>query len=464
MEAVRVGIVSLGCAKNLVDSEVMAGLLAEAGFLLTGDSRQAQVLIVNTCGFIEPAQRESVQAILELARLKEEGQLQRLVVAGCLPRRFDGEEVARRLPEADAVIGTAEIPLVASVVRRVLAGERVVMAEPVPSFLYHDRLPRLVSTPRPMAYVKVSEGCNHPCSFCTIPRIRGPYRSRPMESIEQEVRRLADAGVHEVVLIGQDTSMYGADLYGRLALADLLRRLDRTGIRWIRVLYAYPAHVTPELLDTMAELSSVCPYLDIPLQHASDRILQAMRRWGSRARYEQLIQAIRARMPDVALRTTFIVGFPGEREQDVQELLDFLSEVRFDHVGVFEYARESGTPAAELGEPVSAKERRRRRRAVLRHQQELLASTLKRRVGSSCWALLERPWGSRPGHWIGRTPYQAPEVDGITRIRGVRGGPGDLVRVRLAGVRGYDYLATAEPPAGSSRVGGAVWERDGAVV
>ena len=438
----RVGIVSLGCAKNLVDTEVMAGLLGEAGFSLTGDVEEAEVLVVNTCGFIEPAQRESVEAVLELAQLKKTGKLRALVVAGCLPRRFDAATVASELPEADAVIGTAEVPLIADVVRRVLRGERVVMAEPAPSFLYHDRLPRLLSTAGHTAYVKVAEGCDHPCTFCTIPRIRGPFRSRPMESIEAEVRRLVEQGVGEVVLIGQDTTLYGVDLYGRLALPELLRRLDRTGVRWVRLLYAYPAHVTEELIDTMAELPSVCPYLDMPLQHASDRVLRAMRRWGNRRRYEQLIDRIRQRMPQVALRTTFIVGFPGETEQDVEQLLDFVEAVRFDHVGVFTYSREQGTPAAELPEQVPAREKARRRRAVMELQRRLVEQTLARRVGMELDVVLERSEGRR-GQWVGRSAFQAPDVDGITRLKVAAGRVGQWVRARLDRVDGYDYLASA---------------------
>ena len=439
--ATRVGIVALGCAKNLVDTEVMAGLLAEAGFSLTGDVRDAEVLVVNTCGFIQPAQRESVEAVLELARLKETGRLRALVVAGCLPRRFDAATVAAGLPEADAVIGTAEVPLIADVVRQVLRGERVVMAQDAPSFLYHDRLPRLLSTPRHTAYVKVAEGCDHPCTFCTIPRIRGPFRSRPMESIEAEVRKLAERGVGEVVLIGQDTTMYGVDLYGRLALPELLRRLDGTGVRWVRLLYAYPAHVTPELIDAMAELPSVCPYLDMPLQHASDRVLRAMRRWGSRRRYESLIDRIRRRMPHVALRTTFIVGFPGETEEDVQQLLDFVEAVRFDHVGVFTYSREEGTPSAGLPKQVPAREKARRRRAVMELQRRLVEQTLARRLGVELEVVLERP-ADRRGWWMARSAFQAPDVDGVTRLRLAEGRAGQWVRVRLDGVDGYDYLAS----------------------
>ena len=448
-KAARVGIVALGCAKNLVDTEVMAGLLAEAGFILTGDVEDAEVLVVNTCGFIEPAQRESVETVLELARLKETGKLRALVVAGCLPRRFDAATVAAELREADAVIGTAEVPLIADVVRQVLRGERVVLAENAPSFLYHDRLPRLVSTPGHTAYVKVAEGCDHPCTFCTIPRIRGPFRSRPMESIEAEVRTLVERGVGEVVLIGQDTTMYGVDLYGRLALPELLRRLDRTGVRWVRLLYAYPAHVTPELIDAMAELPSVCPYLDMPLQHASDRVLRAMRRWGNRRRYEELIDRIRQRMPYVALRTTFIVGFPGETEQDVEQLLDFVQAVRFDHVGVFAYSREEGTPSARLAEQVPAREKARRRRAVMELQRRLVEQTLARRLGMELEVVLERPTGGN-GQWATRSVFQAPDVDGETRLELPAGRVGQWVRVRLCGVDGYDYLASpvVAPPRG----------------
>ena len=439
-----VAIVSLGCAKNLVDSEVMAGLLKEAGFELSPDPNAADVLVVNTCGFIEPAQRESVEAILRLAQGKKTGSLRALVVAGCLPRRFSAQEIAQELPEADAVIGTAETPLIADVVKGVLRGERVVLVEEAPSFLYHHRLPRLRSTPGYLAYVKVSEGCNHPCTFCTIPRIRGPYRSRPMESIVEEVQALADEGVQEVVLIGQDTSMYGADLYGRLMLPELLRRLGRTGIPRIRLLYAYPAHVTAELMDAMAETPAVCHYLDIPLQHASDRILKAMKRWGNRRAYEQLIAELRRRMPDVALRTTFIVGFPGETEADVEQLLDFVDAIEFDHVGVFTYAREEPTPSAQMEGQVPAREKRRRRAAVMQRQQAVMERVAGRRLGQVVQVLLERR-GRRAGEWVGRSQYQAPEVDGVTYVN-IRdaAAPGQVVQARLVARAGlYDFLAVA---------------------
>ncbi|MBE3597705.1 MAG: 30S ribosomal protein S12 methylthiotransferase RimO [Limnochordaceae bacterium] len=453
-------IVSLGCAKNLVDSEVMAGLLREAGFALHPDPEAADVVIVNTCGFIEPAQRESVDAILRIARSRARarpgGARSGLVVAGCLPRRFDAVQVASQLPEADAVIGNAEVPLIAEVVREVLEGHRVVMADDAPSFLYHDRIPRLLSTPGHLAYVKVSEGCDHPCTFCTIPRIRGQHRSRPLDSIEREVAALAERGVQEVVLVGQDTTLYGVDLYGRLMLPDLLRRLARTGIAWIRLLYAYPAHVTGELIATMAELPQVCRYLDLPLQHASDRVLRAMRRWGNRQAYEALIDRVRRAMPDVALRTTFIVGFPGETDRDVEELLEFVERAGFDHVGVFTYAREEGTPAASLPGQVPAVEKRRRRAAVMRRQQELLPRIMGRRLGAGVPVLLERPARrSRAGatRWQGRTPYQAPEVDGVTWLKVARARPGEMVSARLAGMRGYDFeaeLATSLEAAATS--------------
>lgn len=446
----QVAIVSLGCAKNLVDSEVMAGLLREAGFALTVEADEADVVVVNTCGFIEPAQREAVNTILELAQAKQAGRLRGLVVAGCLPRRFSAQEVAQELPEADAVIGTAEVPLIADVVRGVLRGERFVLAEQAPSFLYHHRLPRMRSTPGHLAYVKVSEGCDHPCTFCTIPRIRGPYRSRPMESIVEEVEQLADEGVQEVVLIGQDTTMYGADLYGRLMLPELLRRLGRTGVAWVRLLYAYPAHVTPELVAAMAETPNVCHYLDMPLQHASDRILRAMRRWGNRRAYETLLSRVREAMPDVALRTTFIVGFPGEQESDLQALLDFMEAVEFDHVGVFAYAREEGTPSATMDEQVPPRERRRRRATVMAHQQRLLERVAARRMQAPVELLLERP-GRKAGEWVARSPYQAPEVDGVTWVRWERGTAGQRIRARITGRQGpYDFVAVPE----SSDLGG----------
>src|SRR5215469_15875100 len=347
----KFGMVSLGCPKNLVDSEVMMGMLARHGYELTPDAGAAEVMVVNTCGFIDSARRESVNTILEMAQFKKEGRLERLIVAGCLVERFR-EELQKEIPEIDACVGVNQLDQILAVAQPNGARPLPVYSEgaAVPElYLYDETTPRLRATAPHTAYVKIAEGCDHTCSFCIIPRLRGVFRSRSPESILREVEMLAAQGVKEIVLISQDTTTYGSDLGLRDGLARLLESLARVdGVEWIRFLYCYPTAITDRLLDVVADNGNICSYFDIPLQHASKRMLARMRRGGTRVAYQQLMERIRRRVPGAALRTTFIVGFPGESEGDFEELLEFVREVEFDRVGVFTYSDEENSAAIGL--------------------------------------------------------------------------------------------------------------------
>ena len=343
----KIGLISLGCPKNLVDSEVMLGLAQQAGHELTNDAAAADVLVVNTCAFIDSAKQESVDAILEMAEHKKTGACRRLVVTGCLAERYR-EELKVEIPEIDAVLGTGEVPEIVNAIGGAVGSEKVAPltfyrapstqphSRPRPSYIYDADTPRLLATPKHYAYLKIAEGCDYKCAFCIIPTLRGAYRSRPADSIVDEARKLADRGVKELLLISQDTTFYGHDRKEVGALARLLRRLnDIDGLEWIRLLYLYPTTIDTETLAAMADCEKVCRYIDLPLQHASNAVLRRMKRPGSRQKYDDLLANIRARVPGVALRTTFIVGFPGETDDDVAQLVEFVNDHRFDHVGVF---------------------------------------------------------------------------------------------------------------------------------
>ncbi|CAB1128879.1 Ribosomal protein S12 methylthiotransferase RimO [Candidatus Hydrogenisulfobacillus filiaventi] len=435
----EVGMVSLGCPKNRVDSETMLGLLEEAGYRLTARAEEADVLIINTCGFIDAAKRESVRTILEMAELKQTGRLKALVVAGCLSQRYRGE-LWQELPEVDAMVGTGEFGRIVEAVEGALAGSRPAFWGDTP-VRGRPSLRRL-STPAHLAYVKIAEGCDHTCAFCAIPLMRGGYRSRPLGDIVAEVRGLAARGVREVVLVAQDTTLWGHDLYGRPALDRLLYALAEVpGILWIRLLYSYPTQIGPGLLRAMRDLPQVAPYLDLPLQHAHSDILRAMRRPFRQGRVEEVLAAIREAVPDITLRTTFIVGFPGEAEEHVNALLDFVARIRFEHVGVFTYSPEEGTGAAPLGDPVPRLVKERRRRRVLLLQRSLLPAVRGRHVGRRVPLLVEQEGEAVS---IARGPMDAPDIDGVTLLRG-RWPAGTVVPARITGVDGYDLLAEAAP-------------------
>ncbi len=447
----KIGFVSLGCPKNLVDSEVMLGLAREAGHTLTHDASDAEVLVVNTCAFIDSAKQESINAILEMAQHKTTGRCQRLVVTGCLAERYR-DELRKELPEVDAILGTGEVP---GIVRAIDGGTSSALPLTLhrkhqgllerPSYIYDDHTPRTLTTPRHFAYVKIAEGCNYKCAFCIIPKLRGAYRSRPAESIVREARALAAGGVRELLLVSQDTTYYGIDRDERGALPRLIRELNRIdGLHWIRLLYLYPTTVTADTLTAMAECDKVCKYVDLPLQHASDAVLRRMRRPGTRASYERLIDTIRRIVPGVTLRTTFIVGFPGETDGEFEELCGFVERRGFDHVGVFTYSHEEGTAAGRLEDDVPARVKERRRRRLMGIQRRRVESANRAKIGQHVRILVDGP---SPEHELvlrGRLEGQAPEIDSVVYLSDIdptRCQPGDLVDAKVVEARGYDLVA-----------------------
>ena len=447
IETKKIGMVSLGCPKNLVDSEVMMGLLARKGYELTNDSQAADVLVVNTCGFIDSARQESVDTILEMAQLKQTGKLKRLIVAGCLVERYR-EELQREIPDIDACIGVNQLEEIESVVepngRRVLPVYSEGTSAPE-LFLYDETTPRLRATAPYTSYVKIAEGCDHTCAFCIIPKLRGVFRSRSPESILKEVEMLAAQGVKEFVLISQDTTTYGSDLGLEDGLARLVDSIaDVPGVEWVRFLYCYPTAITDALLDVMASRSNVCKYFDIPLQHASRRVLQRMRRGGNRESYERLIKRIRERVPGVVVRTTFIVGFPGERKEDFEELLDFVRAVEFERVGVFTYSDEENSGAFELDEKVDYEIAKKRERLLMKEQARISRRRNRRLVGSRVRVLLEGKSKESDLLLEGRMESQAPEIDGSVLINdfpdGVVPRPGDFVTVEITKAHDYDLI------------------------
>ncbi|MEB3300053.1 MAG: 30S ribosomal protein S12 methylthiotransferase RimO [Candidatus Sericytochromatia bacterium] len=434
----RVGMVSLGCSKNTVDSENMLGLLTEAGYEVVGDEKTADVVIVNTCSFVGDATKESVRTILELG---QEGK--RLVVAGCLAQRHQAE-LLEEMPEISAVIGTGDFGGIADVVRRVDAGERLQGVTPVP-----DAKTVLVDLPRrltglgPSAYLKIAEGCDHVCTFCIIPQFRGRYVSREKPSILAEARRLVDQGVREIVLIAEDTTRYGQKETGQFRLPQLLEDLSAIeGLQWIRILYAYPNYMTHALLEAIRDLPKVLPYLDVPLQHTHPEMLRAMKR----PRHEppaELIARMRSIVPDIVLRTTFITGFPGETEEHASHVLDFVEQARLDHVGAFAYSPEKGTPGATMKPVVPKRVREQRRRGIMEVQQRISLAHHEALVGKTLDVLIEGLDEAR-GHWVGRSHRDAPEIDGLTFVTSDRELElGSIVSVRVTSAAPYDFHGVA---------------------
>jgi ribosomal protein S12 methylthiotransferase len=438
----KVGFVSLGCPKNLVDSEVMMGVLARDGYELTARADEADILVVNTCSFIEPAQKESVDAILEMAEHKKFGSARKLIVAGCLVERYR-EQILEQIPEVDAVVGTGEVERILEAVHGDL---RVLPAKP-PAFLYHDLTPRVLTTPRHAAYIKIAEGCDHPCTFCIIPQLRGQFRSRRFESVVREAENLAANGTREITLIGQDTTSYGEDLGLRDGLAQLLESLAAIEeLLWVRFLYAYPNRVTQKLLDTLAAHPRLAKYLDMPLQHASRNVLARMKRGSHGDAFLKLLERIRATVPGVTLRTSFVVGFPGETEDDFAELCDFVRAGQFDWLGVFEYSDVDHAASFALDgkvEPHVATDRRNRLMAL---QKKISRQRLRTWKGRTETALLEGPSPDNPMVWEARLEGMAPEIDGklyLTDIEladGRLADTGDAVRVRITRTDNYDLI------------------------
>jgi len=441
----KIGFVSLGCPKNLVDGEVMLGLAQQAGHEITPAADDADVLVVNTCAFIDNAKQESIDVILEMAQKKRDGRCSRLVVTGCLAERYR-HELKKEIPEIDAVLGTGEVPDILGAIAPA-APVKFFKKAPgaLPTYIYDAETPRVQTTPRHFAYVKVAEGCDYTCAFCIIPTLRGNYRSRTADSIVREARALAERGVKELLLISQDTTFYGIDRGERGALARLLRELNAVdGIEWIRLLYLYPTTITDEVLAAMAECEKVCRYVDLPLQHASAAVLKRMRRPGNRKTYDALLSRIRERVPGVTLRTTFIVGFPGETEEEFAELEAFVEDTRFDHLGVFTYSHEEGTRAFAVGDDVPAATKRKRRARLMKRQQRIVAEAQQAKIGREVRVLIDGPSAEHELVVQGRLEGQAPDIDPVVYLTHCDPSslvPGSLIQARIVGAQGYDVLA-----------------------
>jgi len=435
-----VGLVSLGCAKNQVDSEVMLGHLRRRGFEITHHPSRADVLVVNTCGFLEASKEESYATIREMGELKRKGRLRRLVVAGCLVQR-SADAMRADLPEVDQFIALNDVERIAEACDPDSGPFEADRGEA--TWLPTVDSPRLLTSPGPSAYVKISEGCDNPCAFCVIPQIRGRFRSRPAASLVAEARALSEAGVRELNLIAQDSTSYGDDLGESGSLPGLLRALGAVeGIRWVRLLYAYPNRMTTELMDTLGGARGVLPYLDVPLQHAARAALARMRRGGSRASFTRMIEELRRRVPALSLRTTFIVGFPGETEEEFEDLRSFVQEIEFDHIGVFTYSHEPGAPSHTMADDVPASLKSDRRQVLLDLQEGIAEKLYRARIGSSVEVLVEGP-GPEKGTRSGRAAFQAPEVDGDVVVHGVTARDG-FATVRIDDAAAYRLVGVAE--------------------
>jgi ribosomal protein S12 methylthiotransferase len=438
----KVGFISLGCPKNLVDSEVMMGILTREGYELTPRADEAEILVVNTCSFIESAQKESVDAILEMAEHKKFGAAKKLIVAGCLVERFR-DQILEQVPEVDAVVGTGEVERILEAVDGDL---RALPAAP-PSFLYHDLTPRVITTPRHAAYIKIAEGCDHPCTFCIIPQLRGAFRSRRFESVAREAENLAAAGAREITLIGQDTTSYGEDLGLRDGLAQLLARLAQVEeLLWVRFLYAYPNRVTQKLLDTLAAHPRLAKYMDMPLQHASRNVLARMKRGSHGDAFLKLLERIRKTIPGVSLRTSFIAGFPGETEKDFEELCDFVRAANLDWMGVFEYSDVDNANSYALDEKVDAETITDRRNRLMAIQKKISREKLRAWKGRTATALVVGPSKDNPLVWEARLEGMAPDIDGklyltdIELATGETAAAGDVARVEITRTDAYDLI------------------------
>jgi ribosomal protein S12 methylthiotransferase len=438
--APRVHLVSLGCPKNWVDSEVMLGHLHQGGYHPVSVPQEADLIVVNTCAFIQKAKEEAIETILEMARWKEDGHCRRLVVTGCLPQRY-GDELLDLLPEVDLMLGPAEIPCIVSRLRVLEDGGARRCHRASKSYLYHEGDPRILSLPGPTTYVKIAEGCSNRCSYCAVPMIRGPLQSRPLSSIVQEVRNLVQQGIKEIILVAQDTTAFGMERSKVSELPALLRILDQVdGLEWIRLMYAHPAHVTDELLETLAGARMICPYLDLPIQHVSAPILRRMNRGVGPDDIHRVIDRLREAIPGIYLRTSLIVGFPGETASDFESLLDFIEEIRFQWAGVFAYSREEDTPAAAIGPRVPEAVAHERLGRLMERQKVITGQHLKQWVGQELRVLVEKTAAPQHGEGLGRTAFQAPDVDGMVILKGKEIIPGRIQLARITASRDYDLV------------------------
>lgn len=430
--------ISLGCDKNLVDTEKMLGLLSRDGHTFTDDEQEAEAVLVNTCCFINDAKEESVNTILEMAELKNNGKVSALIVTGCMAERYK-EEITEEIPEVDAILGTSSYDEIARVLRRVEEGEKVSCFHALSALPQVEK--RLVTTGGHYAFLKIAEGCNKRCTYCIIPSLRGPYRSVPMEQLLTEAGLLAEQGVKELILVAQETTVYGVDLYGKKMLPELLKELAKIdGIQWIRIQYCYPEEITKELVETIKTEEKVCHYLDIPIQHASDAVLKRMGRRTNQAELRERIAYLRSEIPDIVLRTTLISGFPGETNEDHEELMQFVDEIEFDRLGVFAYSAEEDTPAAEYPNQVEQERKEERRDAIMELQQEIAFEKAESRIGQILEVMIEGKVADENA-FVGRTYMDAPNVDGLIFVNAdVPLMSGDFCRVKVTGALEYDLI------------------------
>jgi ribosomal protein S12 methylthiotransferase len=438
--------VNLGCPKNLVDSERMLGKLAQSGYALTPETDGADVVVVNTCGFIESARQESLGVVREMLDLKAKGKVGSVVVAGCLVER-KGEALLQEIPDVDQIVGVFGREDIVEVVDRSVQkrrrDEQRTLFRPAPVKAFEDTA-RLRITPRHYAYLKISEGCDRLCTFCAIPSMRGKHITKPMEEIIREAEELVRDGIRELIIVAQDSTYYGKDLYGEVRFAELLRKIDAVeGLDWIRILYAYPEYFTDELLQTLATAKRIIPYLDMPLQHINDRMLRRMQRRVNRASTETLLKKLREAIPGLTLRTTFIVGFPGETEAEFNELCEFVKETRFEHLGVFTYSLEPGTPAERLPDHLPEDIKNERRDRLMEIQQTIAFERVAKLVGKEMDVIIDGPDPEIPGHMRGRTVMDTPEIDCFVRVKGKGLNIGDMVQSRITGADDYDLMARA---------------------
>ena len=436
--------ISLGCDKNLVDTEMMLGLLNRDGYTFTDDEYEADVIVINTCCFIGDAKEESVNTILEMAQRKTDGNCKALIVTGCLAQRYK-QEIIDEIPEVDGILGTSTYDEISNVLKGALGGE-----EPVSCFHDLDLLPetetdRILTTGGHYAFLKIAEGCDKHCTYCIIPALRGNYRSVPMENLVKEAEKLAEKGVKELILVAQETTLYGVDLYGKKSLPDLLKKLCKiSGIQWIRIQYCFPEEITDELIAVIKEENKICRYLDMPIQHASDRILKRMGRRTSKEQLKDIINRLRAEIPDIALRTTLISGFPGETEEDHEELMDFVDEMEFERLGVFAYSAEEDTPAAEFPDQVPQEIKEERRDAIMELQQEISIDHSQSMVGKTLEVMIEGKVADENAY-VARTYMDGPGVDGMIFVQtGEELMSGDFAKIRVTGAMEYDLIGELE--------------------
>lgn len=434
----KIALESLGCSKNLVDAEIMMGILNKKGYKLTGNFDEADVILVNTCGFIESAKQESIETIIEFANLKETGNLKLLIVTGCLAQRYS-DELREEIPEIDAIVGTGSYQNIDEILANLQKEKQIISLNDI-EVMYNEDLPRYISTPEYMAYIKISEGCDKHCTYCIIPKLRGKQKSRKIEDIVAEAKNLAQDGVKELVVIAQDSTMYGSDIYGDAKLPQLLEELAKIeGLKWIRIMYSYPESITEELVDVIKRNDNICSYFDMPIQHASNKVLKLMNRQTTKEELLDKINMIRTAIPDATLRTTLITGFPGEDEKDFEELVEFVKEVKFDKLGVFPYSREEGTAADKLPNHLEQEVKEERRDVIMMIQQSISEEINKNKVGKAYEVLIEEQ--IEDNVYIGRTKFDAEEIDSIVYVKSHTNlEPGDFANVKINTALEYDLM------------------------